>query len=305
MTGLERTATGARSPAGATTIDPMPLVGRGTSYSRVRGLVEWTLLRAYRGGWPADLVRGLGIQRPVRTEVHAVRCPGWPAGAPPIRIVFASDLHAGSTTHPTLLEEAARAIEGAKPDLLLLGGDFVFLEASPIARLAPLLARIEAPLGKFAVFGNHDLWADHDAIARALDRAGVRVLVNETVTLDAPWTGVSITGIDDPWTGIRPPAEILDHARDVRIVLVHAPSGLLLLGDARFDLMVCGHTHGGHVALPGGVPIVSVGPLSRRYPHGIHDVGGRTLVVSRGVGATEVPFRTFADPDVRVIDLGP
>src|SRR5438045_2282497 len=83
MSGLERIATGTLSSPGAFTIDAMPLEGRGTSYSRRRAVVEWVLLRAYRGGWPAGLVRAVGMQRRVRTETHAVRCPGWPAGIPP------------------------------------------------------------------------------------------------------------------------------------------------------------------------------------------------------------------------------
>jgi uncharacterized protein len=80
---------------------------------------------------------------------------------------------------------------------------------------------------------------------------------------------------------------------------------MLHVGDAPFELALCGHTHGGHIALPGGVPILVPGPASRRYAHGRHAVGGaRTLIVSRGVGSTEVALRLNADPDVLVVELG-
>jgi predicted MPP superfamily phosphohydrolase len=111
--------------------------------------------------------------------------------------------------------------------------------------------------------------------------------------------------MDDPWTGTRPTGPLFEAGDRARILLVHAPEAMTLLPDERFDVALCGHTHGGHIALPGAVPIVVPGPLSRRYAHGRHDVGGgRTLVVSRGIGSSEVALRTFADPDVLEVDLG-
>jgi uncharacterized protein len=137
----------------------------------------------------------------------------------------------------------------------------------------------------------------------------VRVLVNEKMKLPPPFEEIAIYGLDDPWTGRRDGSVLEDDDDDdagVRIVLSHAPEGLLVVKDSPFDVMLCGHTHGGHIALPGGVPVVSVGPLCRRFPHGRHDAGdGRTIIVSRGIGATESALRLNADPDVLVVELGP
>lgn len=285
----------------------MPLEGRGRNYSRSRGVVESVLARAFRGAWPAALVRRAGLQRPVRIVRHAVRPARWPAGRKPLKIGFASDLHLGPTTHLSLLEEAFAALAAEKPDVLLLGGDFVFLEAPPLAALVDLLRRVNAPLGRFAVMGNHDLWGDDRAIRRVLEGEQVTVLVNETRHLPAPYDDVAICGLDDPWTGERDRSATFADARtnDVRVLLMHAPEGLTIAGDEPFDVAMCGHTHGGHVALPGGIPIVVPGPLSRRYAHGRHDVGdGRTLLVSRGLGSTESALRLFADPDVMLVRVG-
>lgn len=284
----------------------MPLEGRGQHYSRLRGAIEWTLDLVYRGGWSARAVRRLGLQWPLRVERHRVAVDRWPEGLRPLRIAFASDLHAGPTTHPSLLDEVVRAIDDAGPDVVLLGGDYVFMHAREVDALTGRLAGLRSTAQRFGVMGNHDLWADDVRIAGALAGAGFSVLRNESVALAPPFDHVSVCGLDEPWTGSPDARAAFAGARDVRVLLMHAPSGLLLAEGERFDLALCGHTHGGHIALPGGVPIVSVGPLSRRYPHGAHRLpGGGTIVVSRGVGATESPLRLFADPDVRVVELGP
>lgn len=268
-------------------------------------MVEWTLANAYRRDWPARIVRKLGMQRGVRVRSDRVATARWPSGARPLRIAFASDLHAGPTTHPSVLDDAFAALAAVEADVILLGGDYVFLTADRIAEVADRLARLPRPrFGVFAVMGNHDLWADDAAIAAALSAAGARVLVNERVVLPAPFDHVALVGLDDPWTGVRaqPPFRPDDQ---VRVVLVHAPEAMLYLGDTPFELALCGHTHGGHIALPGGVPILVPGPASRRFAHGRYDLAaGRTLIVSRGVGSTEVALRLNADPDILLIELG-
>ncbi len=91
----------------------------------------------------------------------------------------------------------------------------------------------------------------------------------------------------------------------MRLLLMHAPEGLLHTAAHRFDAAVCGHTHGGHLALPFGIPVVVPGPLSRRYCHGRYRPRENpgTLFVSRGIGGIELPVRSFASPDVLVITL--
>lgn len=285
----------------------MPLEGRGTSYSRVRGMSEWALRHVMRGGWAPRMLKRIGLQPPVHTRAHYVASARWPEGVRPLRIAFVSDLHAGPTTDSSLHEEAARALARAEPDVLLLGGDYVFIDARFVDAMIPLLAAVPAPLGKLAVFGNHDLWADDRHLTRALRGAGFDVLVNESRTLPAPFEHVSVCGLDDPWVGRPDVRAAFAGARDVRVLLTHAPESLMLVGDEPFDVAVCGHTHGGHVALPlmGGVPIITAGPLSRRYSEGRYSVGGRAVIVSRGIGATESPLRWSADPDVRIVTLGP
>ncbi len=260
-------------------------------------LQQWLL-----GGtsWPADLARVLGGQRRLRVVEYEVDLtgPGLPSAT--LRIGFASDFHAGPMTHPALLERACDALAANRPDLLLLGGDFVSLDASAIEPLAARLGRVPAPLGRFAVLGNHDYWNGARRVAEQLEESGIRVLRNEAVALPAPYQRVVLCGLDDDLAGEPAPLASFAPAGGVRLLLMHGPSGLLAADGTPFALALCGHTHGGQIALPGGRPVLlPPGPLSRRYPAGRYQPGpGRTLIVSRGVGYSTVPVRAFSPSEV-------
>ena len=125
--------------------------------SLARRASEVMLGVVYREGWAAALAHRVGLQGRISAAAHTLHLLHWPADAPPLRVAFASDFHAGPTTHPALLEAACAAIAEADVDLLLLGGDFVSLHARHVERIAGLLASVPALLGRFAVLGNHDL----------------------------------------------------------------------------------------------------------------------------------------------------
>ncbi|MBA3968936.1 MAG: metallophosphoesterase family protein [Gemmatimonadetes bacterium] len=253
-------------------------------------------------GWPGRL---FGTPREVEVTEHAVLPVGWPSDVPPLRIAFASDFHAGPTTHPDLWAAACDALDRAKPDIVLLGGDFVVVEALHVDALAERLGEIAAPLGCYAVLGNHDYYADATYIAECLEAVGIRMLTNQGMSLPAPHAHVWICGLDDWGHGEPDVAAALDGAEGIRVVLMHNPSSLLDLGEERFDLALCGHVHGGQIALPGGrAIIVPHGPLSRRYSRGRFQVNGGTMIVSRGIGASTLPFRAFSTPEVMVCHLG-
>jgi predicted MPP superfamily phosphohydrolase len=230
-----------------------------------------------------------------------------PSATPALRIGFASDFHAGPTTAMCLLREAADALARARLDVLLLGGDFVSVRARYIGPLARMIEDIPAPLGKFAVLGNHDLRANVDQVVDALEHVGVDVLVNESRRLAAPHSDVVLVGLDDPIRGEPDADAAFADATGLRVVLMHAPDGLFSIGTRPFALAVAGHTHGGQVRLPSGrAPVVPSGRLSRQYLDGMYRIGdkGGAMLVSRGVGCSTIPIRLFARPVVHVITLG-
>src|SRR5207249_748297 len=111
------------------------------------------------------------------------------ARRPPLRIAFVSDIHIGPTTPTETIANAFTLLRNARPDVLVLGGDYVYGDVTDeaAAELERWAGSIAAPL-KLAVLGNHDLWTDHGRLERALERAGVRMLINDAVRLPAPHT---------------------------------------------------------------------------------------------------------------------
>jgi predicted MPP superfamily phosphohydrolase len=255
--------------------------------------------------WPAWLAERLGAPLEVRTQFHRIEVPRWSAPRP-LRVAFASDLHAGPYTPARLLTRAANALAATAPDLLLLGGDFVCLRSAYVDRVVEALSKIPAPLGRYAVLGNHDYWAGAQPIVRALERAGIVVLINASRRLGPPFGDVSVGGLDDHMAGHPDAAAALDPTAPVQLVLMHAPSGLLDLASARFTLALAGHTHGGQIALgPDRPVIVPWGALSRTYCAGEYDIPGQgRLLVSRGVGCSTLPFRLNSPAEVHLCTLG-
>jgi predicted MPP superfamily phosphohydrolase len=255
--------------------------------------------------WPARLATRLGVRETViRIDVEvAVPKPLGTAAA--LRIAFASDFHAGPTTAFALIEQACQRLQDARPDVILLGGDFISIRAEYADGLVAPLSALRAPLGVFAVFGNHDHWSGLDRVERALHQAGITPVNNQSFRLSPPFEDTLLVGLDDHTSG-RPDATAPSWDRALTtIVLMHQPSGLLDVGERPFDVAFAGHTHGGHIVLPGGLaPVAPHGELSRQYRAGRYDLpNARTLFVSRGIGHGALPFRVGAPSDVIVCTL--
>ena len=236
---------------------------------------------------------------------------------PHLRVAILSDLHAGA---PFITIDKVRSIVdrilGEQPDLVLLLGDFVVghgdqHRAVPGGHYVPIdetvgeLKRLRAPLGVYAVLGNHDEWDENGEKARAAFRsAHIPVLTNESTKVlvkDAPlW----LVGVGDVETGkdnvdqaianvpIGAPTLVFSHEPDI------FPSVPPWVG-----LTVAGHTHGGQVSLPFiGAPIVP-SRYGQRYVRGLVTEEGRKLYVTSGVGTSILPIRFGVTPEVVVLDL--
>ncbi|MGJ7916714.1 metallophosphoesterase [Massilia sp. LXY-6] len=256
-------------------------------------------------GWVAGLSYRLGGQGSLGVSRHEVVLGPERRLPRPLTIAFASDFHAGPTTHPAVFDALLEALRRERPDVLLLGGDYISFDAANIRGLQGFLQAARAPLGTYAVLGNHDVWNGSAEIAAALAAGGAEVLVNRNLPLPAPFGAVSICGIDDPWTGAPSADATFDGAGAVRIYLMHSPDGLWCLQGQRFDLGFAGHTHGGQVVRSNGEPLKRPsGPYSRAYCHGRFEIAANgPLFVSRGIGCAGIPLRVRADPELVICTL--
>ena len=241
---------------------------------------------------------------PVLRET-AIDLPGYPADAPPLRAVLLTDTHMGGPDQsPARLDRIVDAVNALKPDLVLLGGDYKGEAKLPgfsyprEAGAAPL-GRLRARYGIVAVLGNHDHWDDAAAWTRLLEGEGITVLRNAAVRAGP----VTIGGIDDAYTEHADLPATLAAAQALGGPIVLLSHGALPFKRAQGPLppFLAGHTHCGQIALP------FLGPLYLPYKHpiryacGRYDEPGRTILVSAGVGTSNLPLRLNAPPDYWLI----
>jgi predicted MPP superfamily phosphohydrolase len=226
--------------------------------------------------------------------------PGFPADAKPLRIALLTDTHmAGPDQSPERLARIVAAINAQHPDLILLGGDYMS-EPKPIGRsydpdqaVAPLAA-LHAPLGVAAVLGNHDHWDADGAIQPALKRIGVALLQNQAIRRGP----LVIGGIDDGYSGhMDVPATLgaVSGLGGPTLFLSHEPNAIVQLPPGA--VLVTGHTHCGQIALPFFGPVYIPGKHHLGYTCGRYDRNGKVVIVSGGVGTSDVPLRFWAPPD--------
>lgn len=212
-----------------------------------------------------------------------------------------SDLHLGHRYAAHNTRWAVKQMQAESPDLIVLTGDLVSYQRH-IAELPALLAPLHAPLGIFAVPGNHDHWEGIPEIIAALRPLGIEFLINGQRRLR--WRGADLTvaGVDDAWDGEMDMALALDGvpADGFTLLLCHMPDLVDEAVTHGVDLQLSGHTHGGHIRLPwlGSFVLPRYG---WRYPAGHFQIGQTQLYVSRGVGG--IPLRFGCPPEATLITL--
>lgn len=247
--------------------------------------------------------------RLVATEA-TLALPGWPARLSGLRVALVSDLHVGAPfVDAASMARLGARIDAWQPDLVLIAGDLLVgheVAAHPLGPVeaAQPLRGWSAPLGVWAVLGNHDWWVDGPGTTRALEAVGVRVLENEARPIDSSRGRFWLAGLADAWTRKTDADRALSFVTDDAPVLAftHNPDIFPTL-PARFCAVFAGHTHGGQVRLPLiGAPVVP-SEFGQRYAAGLVIEGGRRLFVTTGVGTSVLPVRFGVPPEVALLTL--
>ncbi|MCS6845266.1 MAG: metallophosphoesterase [Caldilineales bacterium] len=233
-----------------------------------------------------------------------IALPRLPAALDGLRVVQLSDFHISQyTTQGDVARSVAMALQ-QQPDLILLTGDFVWRQSTELApQLVEPLSALRAPLGVYAVLGNHDHWEGAEIVARLLAQAGIALLTNEAVRLatDAPlW----VVGLDDVWERKHDLRRALADVPegDCKLLMVHEPDFADRVAAFPVDLQLSGHSHGGQISVPLlGPPVLPY--LGQKYPAGLYRVGRLTVYTNRGIGVIYPPVRFNCRPEVTLFTL--
>lgn len=245
---------------------------------------------------------------PVADRTRVAHLPTALADAP-LRLVQITDPHLGAFRSEASLRALCERAVAAEPDLVLLTGDFFTREgATSPAALVRALEPLRPLSGRtFACLGNHDHEAP-EAVASALAASGVRLLVDEAVTVPTRVGPVQIVGLEHRWRDLDRHSEVLArHTAPegaLRLVLLHDPSGFRHLPPGSADLVLSGHTHGGHVGLVSlGFDWTAIHAVAGIPDHGLWGRGRDRLYVHRGTGHYGFPLRIGVPAEESVIEL--
>jgi len=290
-----------------------------------RNLTRRKILKyGLRGFLVAGVGKGFYNTTASQMEVveRAVAIPGLPAPFRGFTIALLSDFHASLIANYGLFEQAARLTMAKKPDLIALTGDFVTgatkfftghigeFDKGRLDAMLDRLAPLSAPMGVYAVLGNHDFWSGPEAVRAIMAgftrRLGAVWLRNTHAKLERGGARIDLLGVDDYWEtscslarayrGLGPdtPKILLSHNPDINDDVVP---------QTRIDLILSGHTHGGQVAAPiVGQPIVP-SKFGQKYRAGLVRDGARQTYVTRGIGHLLAPVRFNCPPEVTILTL--
>jgi predicted MPP superfamily phosphohydrolase len=230
--------------------------------------------------------------------------PDLPPALDGLRLVHLSDLHCSLAVRPSEIRRAVTLANALAPDLVLLTGDYVTVGSRHADPCAAALSALRAPLGRYAVLGNHDHWAGADNVAGPLRSAGIPVLQNEALPVRRGGADLWLIGIDDAMVQRHDIPRAVRGAPPTafKVALLHEPDLADEVARYPVQLQLSGHSHGGQVRLPGiGAPVLP--RLGRKYPIGLRQVGSLQLYTNRGVGRLPPPVRFNCPPEVTLITL--
>jgi hypothetical protein len=300
--------------AGAVVLLAMLLVWEGAIWLALRpsppsrrrvGAAATTLLLA--GLVPigaAGMVRAQ-LNAPARVTTWEVRLPNLPPALDGLQVACVGDLHVHRRVTPAALRARLRALSTVRADLILFVGDYASGDARYEYPAAQVIAEQHAPLGVYAVLGNHDRWVGEERSLRALRGAGVRVLVNESVLLRRDGDTLHLAGVNDPYTG----ADDLEGALAgvpagaCVILMSHSPDIIAQAKQRDVALVIAGHTHGGQINLPLLGPPVVLSQYGSKYAWGLFREGGMAMFVTRGAGEIFPYVRLNCPREIAVLTL--
>jgi len=259
----------------------------------------------------ACLVWGFFIE-PNRLVVReqTIQIDKWPKELSGLRIAVIADVHAGSPfIKEAKLQKIVSETNQAKPDLIVLLGDFVTTDRFYKQRIAPevtagILKDLSAPLGVYAVLGNHDWWFQGERVRSAFEQNGIRVLENDVGEIKWRNSTFWLAGLADLWTRTQRIQETLDKVPDgsTIVAITHNPDIFPRL-PRNVQILLAGHTHGGQVNFPIIGSPIEPSDFGQRYAAGHVFEDGHHLFVTTGIGTSILPARFRIPPEIVLLTI--
>ena len=246
-----------------------------------------------------------GLRNATRVELNRMEIAfdGLPEAFDGYTILHITDLHIDGL--PDGIGHLTKVVKDLSVDACVLTGDYRFNIRGPFDAILPPMAElvdaVSARDGIFCVLGNHD----SVEMMEPFEKLGIRMLANETLALTRGGDIVHLTGIDDVhyYYTVGALEALRATPEGFNIALVHSPELVEQAAAAGISLYLAGHTHGGQICLPGGVPIITNIAASRAYATGLWRCGGMTGYTSTGAGISGLPVRYFSKSEVALITL--
>lgn len=226
-----------------------------------------------------------------------------------IKIIQFSDSHISEYFDVRNLKKAVFKINAQNPHIVVFTGDLInkfneYDNKENIHEIWEVLSQIKAPLGKYAVYGNHDYGGGAErAYKQIMEESGFQILVNENARIDE--LNINIIGMDDSIFGTYDKETIVSFLDEdyYNIIISHEPDVAEYFLEYSLDLFLAGHSHGGQVNLP----FIKYTPLlAQKYVRGMYGVDNyrqTKIYVNIGLGTSTIPLRFMAAPELTVITL--
>lgn len=221
------------------------------------------------------------------------------------QIVFISDIHLGPYLSSRRLSGIVNRINEIKPEMIILGGDYVHYRSKYIEPVFKELGKLRANLGVYAGLGNHDHYAGADLTRKAMVKYGYNIIDNQSFWVKKGADSIKIGGVGDLQEDIQVPENTLKGLKnsDFAILVSHQPDYIENLNADLIDLTLSGHTHGGQITFFGWWAPILPSNFGQKYRYGLVGSGKMKSYISSGVGTVLVPFRFFCRPEIVVIRL--
>lgn len=262
--------------------------------------------RVLEAGLKVTGLHARGMRNAADTQVnrYEIALDGLPPAFDGYTILHMSDLHVDG---PLDLDASVeRALDGVEVDLCALTGDYRYRLGGnyedATVRMTSIVKHIRARDGIFGILGNHDF----GTMVPKLEQIGIHILLNDHVILRRDGDEIVLIGLDDvhAYQPVHEARQALQRMpQGYRILLQHSPELLDEAEEANVSLYLTGHTHGGQICLPGGIPIMTNTRTPRRYARGLWKHGRMTGYTTLGVGASVMPLRFFSRGEVAIITL--